>query len=123
MQKRAIYSGCKVLGSGYAERQLGTEVTGCFFLLHTHPCGLHFDPRQGQFPDAVISSAKAFPSSKLYGSKKSQTKLDITEETNMKQQLTEKRKREKHLPQLHFILPLTRFQPSVDFWFAAPLLD
>lgn len=40
------------------------------FFSSTHPCGLRFDPRQGQFPDVVISSAKAFPSSTLYSSKK-----------------------------------------------------
>jgi len=60
MQKRVIYSGCKLLGSRFVERQFGVEVTGCFLLLHPSLC-IIFCLKPGQFPDAVISSAKAIP--------------------------------------------------------------
>lgn len=46
VQTRVIYSGCKLLRSGYVERQLGAEVTGCFFLLHPSSC-IVFCPKAG----------------------------------------------------------------------------
>lgn len=40
------------------------------FFCSTHPCALYFVPRQGQFPDVAISSARASPRSNSHDSPK-----------------------------------------------------
>lgn len=57
----------------------------------THPHVLC--PEAGRFPDAVISSVKAFPSSspKCYA----QLNMKVVEETSQKQEIKKKKEREK----------------------------